>query len=117
MTSITVSTQISGQFTMNSSGASSTINDGSVASQMSQISKKITQLTQKLKDIATAPGTPEEKRKQQEAILNEIKMLQAQLAQLQRKQAEETQQRQENKRAQIMKTSNSSPAHRINIYV
>lgn len=63
-----------GTATGSSSASGST--DNSTAAQIAQISKKITQLTEKLREASSTPDRPaEEKKKQVELLQTEIKML------------------------------------------
>lgn len=87
------------------------------ASQIARVMKKITELTQKLKDIPNSNASVEEKKKQQELIQAQIKVLQAQLAQLMRKQAEEAQQKQQQKQAQATGGVAHAADHQIDVYI
>lgn len=91
--------------------------DNSLSGQISQLTAQIANLTQQLKELANRSGSPEEKLKEQEQIQTQIKILQAQLAQLQHEQAEQASQK---KQAQTLpQTGVNRPGteHQIDIYI
>ena len=77
MTTIQASTQ-----QIQTSGASGTSSSNDIATQITRILDKIQKLTQQLNELANSPGSTEDKKKQQELIQTQIKVLQAQLAAL-----------------------------------
>ena len=56
--------------------------------------KQIQELQQQLRDLADSGGSPEELKKQQELIQNQIKALQAEIARIRQQEAEQAQQSQ-----------------------
>ena len=56
--------------------------------------KQIQDLQQQLRDLASSGGSPEEIKKQQELIQNQIKALQAEIARIRQQEAEQAQQSQ-----------------------
>lgn len=87
------------------------------AAQIARITKKISELIQKLKDIPNSSASLEEKKKQQELLQMQIKALQAQLAQLMRKQAEEAQQKQDQKAAKDAGAIVPVGKNQIDVYI
>jgi vacuolar-type H+-ATPase subunit I/STV1 len=87
------------------------------AAQIARITKKISELIQKLKDIPGSNASVEEKKKQQELLQMQIKVLQAQLAQLMRKQAEEAQQKQDQKAAKDAGAIVPVGKNQIDVYI
>ncbi|WP_368525450.1 FlxA-like family protein [Enterobacter asburiae] len=113
MTTIQASTQM----IQNSSGGSGASGSNDIASQISSIIDKINKLTQQLKELANNTGSADEKKKQQELIQTQIKVLQAQLAALQRQQAEEAQKKQDLNLGKVEGVNNPSDDHQIDIYI
>ena len=66
-----------------------------------------------LKELANSTGSADEKKKQQELIQTQIKVLQAQLAALQRQQAEEAQK----KLGKVEGVNSPSDTNQIDIYI
>lgn len=85
MTTIQASTQ-----PIQTSGGSGTSSSNDIAAQISRILDKIKKLTQQLKELANSPGSADEKKKQQELIQTQTKVLQARSPRW-RQQAEEAQ--------------------------
>lgn len=113
MTTIQASTQP----IQTSSAGSGSSGGNDIAAQISRILNKIQKLTQQLSDLANSPISVDEKKKQQELIQNQIKMLQAQLAALQRQQAEEAQKKQDQKLGKVEGVNSPSDDHQIDIYI
>ncbi|MBJ9882812.1 FlxA-like family protein [Citrobacter sp. Cy232] len=112
MTTINVSTP-----TVQSSSGGKAPAGNDISAQIAQITQKITKLTQQLKDIPNISGTIEQKREQQELIQTQIKMLQAQLDQLLRRQAEESQQKQSADQRKAEGINTASDQHQVDIYI
>ena len=112
MTTINVSTP-----TVQSSSGGKAPAGNDISAQIAQITQKITKLTQQLKDIPNSSGTIEQKREQQELIQTQIKMLQAQLDQLLRRQAEESQQKQSADQRKAEGINTASDQHQVDIYI
>jgi hypothetical protein len=69
-----------------------------------------------LKDVANGSGSAEDKKKQQDLIQAQIKLL-AQLAQLQRQQAEEAQKKQEQNHTKAEGVNKPTDGNQIDIYI
>jgi L-lactate utilization protein LutC len=70
-----------------------------------------------VKRAGEQPGSTDEKKKQQELIQTQIKVLQAQLAALQRQQAEEAQKKQDQKLGKVEGVNSPSDNNQIDIYI
>ncbi|WJW93574.1 FlxA-like family protein [Enterobacter pseudoroggenkampii] len=112
MTTIQASTQ-----QIQTSGASGTSSSNDISAQITRILDKIKKLTQQLKELANSPVSTDEKKKQQELIQTQIKVLQAQLAALQRQQAEEAQKKQDLKLGKVEGVNSPSDNNQIDIYI
>ena len=113
MTTINVSTPT----VQSSSGGGKAPAGNDISAQIAQVTQKITTLTQQLKDSPNSSGSVEQKREQQELIQTQIKMLQAQLAQLLRRQAEESQQKQSADQRKAEGINTASDQHQVDIYI
>ncbi|NLS52968.1 FlxA-like family protein [Hafnia alvei] len=79
------------------SGSGSTVGastSGGGSDRVQQLMKQIQDLQQQLRDLASSGGSPEEIKKQQELIQNQIKALQAEIARIRQQEAEQAQQSQ-----------------------
>lgn len=79
------------------SGSGSTVGastSGGGSGRVQQLMKQIQELQQQLRDLANSGGSPEEIKKQQELIQNQIKALQAEIARIRQQEAEQAQQSQ-----------------------
>ncbi|PKC45529.1 FlxA-like family protein [Pantoea ananatis] len=109
---------ISIQTTTNTGIGASDNSGQDVSSQIAQIAKQIQKLTEKLGKISSEEGvTPEQKKEMARMIQKQIQSLAAEMAQLQRKQAEKAEKKDRDYLAQSENKVADSSANLIDIYV
>ncbi|WP_275233697.1 FlxA-like family protein [Pantoea ananatis] len=109
---------ISIQTTTNTGIGASDSSGQDLSSQIAQIAKQIQKLTEKLAKIPSEDGiTPEQKKEMARMIQKQIQSLAAEMAQLQRKQAEKAEKKDKDIQAGPENKINNVSANMIYIYV